>query len=175
VDGHSQPDGILLQACSTRGRRPLFGGSACLGRVILQENEVLQAVTKPKTPTLEDVLGPLAAPVLRAVLDRGAATVGEVRVAVQASERRAIAYTTVMTLMVRLCERGVLTREKRGRRFIYRPALGETDLIDELGRRAVDQVVDRYGSAAMRHFASRLTDLDPELRRRLLELAAIDE
>ena len=132
-------------------------------------------MTRAKTTTLDDVLGPLAAPVVREVLARGEATVGEVHATLRANERRAIGYTTVMTVMARLCERGVLTREKRGRRFIYRPALAEADVIDELSRRAVDQVVHRYGSAAIRHFASRLTDLDPELRRRLLELAATDE
>jgi len=132
-------------------------------------------VTRAKIPTLDDVLGPLAAPIVREVLARGEATVGDVRTALQASERRRIGYSTVMTVMARLCERGVLTREKRGRRFVYQPALAEADVIDELSRRAVDQVVHRYGSAAIRHFASRLTDLDPELRRRLLELAADNE
>jgi len=132
-------------------------------------------VTRAKIPTLDDVLGPLAAPIVREVLARGEATVGDVRTALQASERRRIGYSTVMTVMARLCERGVLTREKRGRRFVYQPALAEADVIDELSRRAVDQVVHRYGSAAIRHFASRLSDLDPELRRRLLELAADNE
>ena len=132
-------------------------------------------MTRAKIPTLDDVLGPLAAPIVREVLARGEATVGDVRTALQASERRRIGYSTVMTVMARLCERGVLTREKRGRRFVYQPALAEADVIDELSRRAVDQVVHRYGSAAIRHFASRLTDLDPELRRRLLELAADNE
>jgi predicted transcriptional regulator len=121
------------------------------------------------------VLGPLAAPVAREVLARGEATVGDVRAALQAAEGRPIGYTTVMTVMVRLCDRGILVRHKRGRRFVYQPALAEADMIDELSRRAVDRVVDRYGSAAVRHFASRLMDVDPELRRRLLELAAIDE
>ena len=132
-------------------------------------------MTRARTPTLDDVLGPLAAPVVREVLARGEATVGEVRAALQAGGRRPIGYTTVMTVMVRLCERGVLIRHKRGRRFVYHPALAEADLIDELSGRAVDRVVDRYGSAAFRHFASRLMDIDPELRRRLLELAASDE
>jgi len=135
----------------------------------------IAGVTRAKTPTLDDVLGSLAAPVVREILARGEATVGEVQAALRASEQRAIGYTTVMTVMVRLCERGVLTREKRGRRYVYRSAHAEADVIDELSRRAVNQVLDRYGSAAVRHFASRLTDLDPELRRRLLDLAAADE
>jgi predicted transcriptional regulator len=132
-------------------------------------------VTRAKTPTLDDVLGPLAAPVVREILARGEATVGEVQAALRASEQRAIGYTTVMTVMVRLCERGLLSRQKRGRHYVYRSALSERDVIDELSRRAVNQVLDRYGSAAVRHFASRLTDIDPDLRRRLLDLAAADE
>lgn len=128
-----------------------------------------------RTATLNDVLGPLGTLVVREILAQGEATVGEVQAALQRRERRPIGYTTVMTVMVRLTDRRLITRERRGRRFVYRPVLAEAELIEELSRRAVDIVIDRYGSAAIRHFAARLTDLDPELRRELLDLAAVDE
>ncbi len=32
------------------------------------------------------------------------------------------AYTTVMTTLVRLCEKGALIRDRRGRAFVYAPA-----------------------------------------------------
>ncbi len=125
-----------------------------------------------RTPTLRDVLGPLAAPIMEVVVARGEASVGEVVEDLETREGRRHAYTTVMTIMGRLFERGLLAREKRGRQYVYRATNPEADLIDQLSQQAVERVIDRYGSAAFRHFAMKLADLDPELRRRLIKLAS---
>ena len=68
-------------------------------------------------------------------------------------------------------ERDVLARERRGRQYIYRPTAPEPELIDRLSGVAVDRLVDRYGTAVLRHFAVRLADLDPKTRQRLAALA----
>lgn len=128
------------------------------------------AVTRE--PRYEDVLGPLAAAIVREVASRTRASVAEVVVGLTASRGRGHAYTTVMTVMSRLHERGVLLRERHGRQYIYRVAAPEAELIDRLSAMAVDRVVDRYGSAALRRFAVLLADVDPETRARLDQLAA---
>ncbi len=119
----------------------------------------------------EDVLGPLASAIVREVVLRGEANVGDVVEALRRSQDREHAYTTIMTVMGRLHEKGVLDRELRGRQYVYRPAASEPELIDRLSGLAVDQLVDRYGSAALRHFAVRLADLDLTTRQRLAALA----
>jgi len=124
-----------------------------------------------RTPQYEDVLGPLAAAIVREVNARGEASVADVLASLRRTQGRDHAYTTIMTVMARLHERGVLVRERRGRQYVYRPAAPETELVDRLSGLAVDRVVERYGSAALRHFAIRLADLDPETRRRLTALA----
>ena len=124
-----------------------------------------------RTPQYEDVLGPLAAAIVREVNARGEASVADVLASLRRTQGRDHAYTTIMTVMARLHERGVLVRERRGRQYVYRPAAPETELVDRLSGLAVDRVVERYGSAALRHFAIRLADLDPETRRRLAALA----
>jgi len=124
-----------------------------------------------RTPQFEDVLGPLAAVIVREVNARGEASVAEVVDGLRRTQGREHAYTTIMTVMGRLNEKGVLVRERRGRQYIYRPAAPEAELIDRLSGLAVDRVVERYGAAALRHFAVRLADLDPETRRRLAALA----
>ncbi len=128
-----------------------------------------------RTPRYEDVLGPLAAAIVREVVARGEASVADVVEALRSSQQREHAYTTIMTVMSRLHEKGVLTRERRGRQYIYRPTAPEPELIDRLSGVAVDRLVDRYGTAALRHFAVRLADLDPKTRRRLAALAGEDE
>lgn len=124
-----------------------------------------------RTPRFEDVLGPLAAAIVREVVDLGQASVADVVAGLRRSLDREHAYTTIMTVMSRLYEKGVLQRERLGRQYIYRPAAREVELIDRLSGLAVDRLVDRYGTAALRHFAVRLADLEPDVQRRLAELA----
>jgi len=109
---------------------------------------------------------------MRIVWEQGEATVGAVTNSLNATSSRPLAYTTVMTVMGRLFERGLLSRTKRGRGFVYTAVGAEDELLDSLSGRAVDQVLARYGTAAMRHFATRLGDIDPGLRSELVKLAS---
>ena len=124
-----------------------------------------------RSPQFEDVLGPLAAAIVREVTARKQASVGDVVDGLRGATGRDHAYTTIMTVMSRLNEKGVLERERRGRQYIYRASAPEAELVDRLSGVAVDRVVERYGTAALRHFAVKLADLDPETRRRLEALA----
>lgn len=123
-------------------------------------------------PASDDLLGPLGLAVMRIIWDRGEATVSAVADALNAERTRRLAHNTVATIMARLGERGLLVREGRGRRYSYRPVGSERDLPDLLGARAVDDLLARYGNAAIRQFAERLAEVDPELRTRIVELAA---
>lgn len=125
-----------------------------------------------REPTIDDVLGPLGSAVMRIVWQRGEATVGETAEAVNASRDRPLAYTTVMTVMGRLFERGLLDRTKHGRQYVYRPASDEARMIEKISGQAIDQLISRYGTTALRQFAHRLADVDPDLRAQLLELAS---
>jgi len=126
---------------------------------------------QPEEPGIERVLGPLGGAITRIILEQGEATVASVVDSLAATGRRP-AYTTVMTVMGRLHERGLLDRKKVGRQHVYRPAADEVRLVDAMSQRAVDDLVGRFGTAALRQFALRLQDLDPDLRAQLLELAS---
>ncbi len=128
-----------------------------------------------RDPRFEDVLGPLAAAIVREVTGRPEATVADVVRGLRETQGREYAHTTIMTVMGRLFEKGVLAREQRGRLYIYRAAASEAALVEQLSAIAVDRLVDRYGSAALRHFAVRLADLDPGTHRRLVDLAGDQE
>jgi len=130
------------------------------------------AKPEPHAPAIEDVLGPLGAAVMRVVWAQGSASVSLVVDALNAERARPLAYTTVMTVMARLSERGLLERERKGRQYIYRPASDEHSLLASLSGRAIDQLLARYGTTALAQFAQRLADAEPELRDRLLKLAS---
>lgn len=53
---------------------------------------------------------------------------------------RPLAYTTVMTVLDRLARRGVVTRRKAGRAFVYAPAVSR----DAMRRLALQEFLDSY-------------------------------
>ena len=124
-----------------------------------------------RAPSIDDVLGPLGAAVMHAVWQQGEATVASVAASLADDGTSTSAYTTIMTIMGRLHDRGLLEREKRGRVFIYRAAASEEALLERLSLDALDRLLARFGSTAYRQFAMRLGEVDPGLRRQLLELA----
>lgn len=121
-------------------------------------------------PSVDAVLGPLGAAIMRVLWSEGEPTLGTLIDALSKT-RRTPAYTTVTTILARLRERGLVERSRRGREAIYRATVSESELVDMSSERAVDELIARYGTPAMRHFAERLADVDPELLRQLLTLA----
>jgi predicted transcriptional regulator len=69
--------------------------------------------------TDEKTLGPLEVRVLGLLKPDRAFSVQDVQAALS-DEGQDLAYTTVMTVLVRLHEKGVVAREREGRRYLYR-------------------------------------------------------
>jgi len=83
-----------------------------------------------------------------------------------------LAYTTVMTTLRRLADKGLLVADATlGKRaYDYRSAGSPEAFLAAASHREAQQVVDRYGDAALAAFAARLDALTPEQRTRLEEL-----
>ena len=110
------------------------------------------------------MLGPLEERVM-AIMWRadGPMTVRDVLEELNADRDEDLAYTTVMTTMARLAEKGLLGRERVGRGYRYEPA------VDDAAEVAVRNVVREYGDAALAHFVEEVSD-DDDLRERLERL-----
>lgn len=127
-------------------------------------------VSSGQAPSVDAVLGPLGAAIMRVLWSAGEAPLGTVVERLSHGGRRP-AYTTVTTILSRLRERGLVERSRRGRAAIYRAVVSEAQLVETTTEQAVEQVIARFGDAALRQFAVRLGDIDPGLRRELMELA----
>jgi predicted transcriptional regulator len=90
---------------------------------------------------------PLELLCLRSLWSLDEASVKDVQQAVSAS--RTLAYTTVMTLLERLARKGLVSRRKVGRAFLYAPQSPR----DVLRRLALKEFLDTYfeGSADELH------------------------
>lgn len=80
-----------------------------------------------------------------------------------AGERR-LAYTTTMTVMSRLWDKGRLVREPAGRTFLYRPRVSREEAAADRMRQVLATTGD--GSVTLARFVEALTDEQrAELRR----------
>lgn len=108
--------------------------------------------------TEEKFLGPLEAAVMERLWKRGTATVREI--VDDLGRSRALAYTTVMTIMSRLHEKGLLQRDRAGKTYIYRPAVSREEHRERLSRELVRGLVDEFGDVALAQFAAELDSVD---------------
>jgi predicted transcriptional regulator len=116
------------------------------------------------TPEVGKVLGPLEAEVMQVLWASDAAlSVRAVLDELNRDRSSALAYTTVMTVLVRLAEKGIVLRERNGRGFDYQPTLPDAAAI------AVRNVVRDFGEAAVAGFVDEAR-ADPALLRRLRKL-----
>ncbi len=77
-----------------------------------------------------------------------------------------LAYTTVMTALARLHEKGVVTREKQGRAYAYTPLLDTPGIAAARMRALLDEGGDR--EAVLARFLGTLSDADERTLAELL-------
>jgi predicted transcriptional regulator len=77
-----------------------------------------------------------------------------------------LAYTTVVTILSRLHDKGVLDRRKKGRAYLYVPVADEPGLAARRMARVLDAEPDR--EAVLARFVSGLSGADENLLRRML-------
>lgn len=84
-----------------------------------------------------------------------------------------LAYTTVMTTVVRLAEKGLLTAERvtNQRSVLYHTAGSPTDFLARASQQRVEELVRLLGDAALAAFEVQLGKLSEDQRRRLRDMA----
>ena len=91
---------------------------------------------------------------MRALWAMGCGTVHQIRS--QLLPRRPLAYTTVMTLMMRLARKGVVEREMLGRAHLYRPVIAEQAVLE----RALARLVEVFFSGSRERLAEYVSARD---------------
>jgi predicted transcriptional regulator len=86
-------------------------------------------------------------------------------------EKRAVAYTTVMTMMKILEEKGYLKKTQVDRAHLYRPTRPRQQVVGAMVRDFVDRVFDGAAGGLLLHLAGdrRLTKAERERIRELID------
>ncbi len=122
-------------------------------------------MAKPRKPE-RTALGELETEVMRVVWSLERATVPDVRKAIRWP--KPLAYTTVMTVLSRLVEKGLLEREKEGRFYVYAPRVGQEAIAGSALRGVVERFYDGLGKRAVAQLLSEDESLEEE------DLAALE-
>ena len=107
---------------------------------------------------LKKLLGSLELEVMEFMWQAGKATVRQVTEAI--NHKRPIAYTTVMTVMGHLVDKGLLARIKEGKRYHYRVAQSRDEFLHEISKRMVRTLVDDFGDLAIAQFLGEIGHVD---------------
>jgi len=102
----------------------------------------------------KDILTNLEAEIMQLVWEKGKATVRDVYEAMRST--RSIAYTTVMTVLAKLAEKGIVERSQKGRAYVYRPKVSRK----EAAQRSVDKLLHKFFDDSPRSLVAHLIDVD---------------
>lgn len=78
-------------------------------------------------------------------------------------ETRPLAYTTVMTVMSRLADKGLLVADKQGKTYHYRPAYSREEFEVQAASQVVQSLITDFGGEiAISQFVEQLSAANPE-------------
>jgi BlaI family transcriptional regulator, penicillinase repressor len=119
--------------------------------------------------TPHPTLTPQELAIMKVVWKLDSATVRDVYENIRA--RRAIAYTTVMTMMKILEEKGYLKKVRAERAYVYRPTKPRHQVLGAMVRDFVDRVFDGAAGGLLVHLAKdrRLSKDERTTIRRIIE------
>jgi predicted transcriptional regulator len=117
------------------------------------------------------VLHELEAEVMEEVWRHDEISVRELMENVNRRARSPRAYTTYMTIMARLDEKGLLKRRREGKADQYSAVYGRDEYRELRAGAEVSALVSEFGDVALAHFARQMNELDPQRQKELRRLA----
>lgn len=78
-------------------------------------------------------------------------------------------FNTVMTVMNRLVEKGVLAKRLQGRLSLFRPAQSKEDFIQDQSKKLTENLLDEFGGVVINHMIDAIKDVDQSLLDKLEE------
>ncbi len=118
---------------------------------------------KPHEQGLEKVLGGLESKIMDACWSMSKCTVREVHDRLRAHQD--LAYTTVMTVMSRLANKGFLVREMVDGSYVYLPAMSRKEFGSALVGEVLDSLLESFSEETVAHLTSRAQGSGDDLDR----------
>ena len=107
---------------------------------------------------LKKLLGSLELEVMEFMWRSEEATVRQVTKVID--RKRPIAYTTVMTVMGHLVNKGLLSRTKEGKRYRYRLTKNRQEFLQETSKSRIRTLLDDFGDLAIAQFLGEIANVN---------------
>lgn len=124
-------------------------------------------MSNDENKALLKILGPLELEVMKVIWSRKEVTVQNVLT--ELNKQNNYAYTTIMTIMNRLDKKGILTRNKLGKGYVYKPYYSPDELIQQDSSEQVEYLLHHYGDVAITQFVDAVGH-NPDQLNKLKEL-----
>ena len=85
-------------------------------------------------------------------------------------KKRKIAYTTVMTIMGRLTEKGLLRCKTAEKAYIYQPSYSKDKFLTRISRQIIKNFITNFGDVAVAYFVNELEKIPAKKRRKLIKI-----
>ena len=118
---------------------------------------------------VETLLGELELEIMQVIWARQRVTVREVLEVL--TERRPLAYTTVMTVMTRLMDKGILRQHRQDRTYEYEAIYTSEELTTKAVGQTIRSLLESFGPLAITEFIHQIGQVDPDELQRLAKLA----
>lgn len=124
------------------------------------ETQDYRRLQRRNDAVLAKLLGDLELEIMELMWERKQATVRDIVMELRPTRPRA--YTTIMTVMFHLAEKGLLLRRQQNRKtYVYTIAMSRDEFLDRSARRMVDALVEDFGDRALAQFRSKLDSVTP--------------
>ncbi|MEK3990040.1 MULTISPECIES: BlaI/MecI/CopY family transcriptional regulator [Robertmurraya] len=116
---------------------------------------------------LSRFFGPLEARIMELFWDReqGEYSIKEVQQSLDSEKN--INFNTVMTVMNRLVDKGVLKKRVSGRVSLFSPIQTKEEFLEEQSKKLTENLLDEFGGVVISHMIDSLTDVDETLLNKL--------
>lgn len=110
---------------------------------------------------LNRFFGPLEAKIMDILWNKEAMTIKEVQSVLD--KEKSTNFNTVMTVMNRLVEKGILRKNIEGRSTVFKPVQSRADFLDNQSKEMTNELMDEFGNVVVSHMLDALEDVDDEL------------
>lgn len=116
---------------------------------------------------LSRFFGPLEARIMELFWDnkQGEFSIKEVQQSLDSEKN--INFNTVMTVMNRLVDKGVLKKRASGRVSLFSPIQTKDEFLEEQSKKLTENLLDEFGGVVISHMIDSLTDVDDKLLNKL--------
>lgn len=121
---------------------------------------------------LNRFFGPLEAKIMEILWNNHEMTIKDVQRVLE--QEKMTNFNTVMTVMNRLVEKGILQKRSEGRSSMYKPVQSRIEFLNAQSKEMTHELMDEFGNVVVSHMLDALEEVDEDLvaklEQKILEL-----